>query len=40
MLHKLLNRKNLFNIDYTTNYDYINGKSGINTAHNQIGWSY
>ena len=40
MLHKLLNRKNLFNIDYTTNYDYINGKSGINTAPNQIGWSY
>lgn len=40
MLHKLLNRKNLFNIDYTTNYDYINGESGINTAHNQIGWAY
>ncbi len=32
MLHKLLNRKNYFNLNYTTNYDYMHNKDAINTT--------
>lgn len=42
MLHKLLNRRNSFNIDYTTNYDYIHGRSNLNSTagHSDLGAPY
>ena len=39
---KLLNRKNLFNLNYTTNYDYINDTANINATatHSGVGLPY